>query len=767
MSIGFASCIVIGLFIKTELSYDDFHVKKDQIYRLLSFDQESGQYSADVTYRLGPDCVDHIPGVEKFARLYSFWGPYTISQNDQAFSEDDLYYTDPSIVDIFSFDFVEGDQMSALNGPGTVIITSSVSKKYFGEEPALGKSLTLDNEYNLTVSGVVRNFPANSHFHFDLLVYDPSRLEGFGDWINQAWDFSNFKTYLLLSKNFSEEQFSKELESFAQKNVDDENKENISKTKLQRLSDVHLYSKSVANDFASKGSISIVMIFISVAISILLIASINYISQNISNVSKRIREVGVRKVNGAGNAQIIGQHIFETTLLYLISLAFALILVSVIYSLFPGYVNLYFNISNLASIPFLVYSIGTALLIAILSGIYVASDILKARPLGLIKGNRLMKSTGFSKSYIYLSIQFSISIILIVSTGFIYKQLKYIQNADLGYNDELILSVPISKTPGTAQVLKENLLKNPQIREVTFSSSFPPNENHYSNIQSLDDPADKIIEAKNFFADFNFIDFMEMKIVQGRNFIPDSKQDEQQGALINKAFAEEMGWESPIGKRLKNGWGNKELVVLGVVDDFHFKSMHDKIEPALISISLDHDLYYLGVKLSNTDFQSSLRYIKSEWEKVNPKVPFEYNFLDETTAQYYEKDREQARIILIFSILAIAITCLGLIAISMFLSKQRTKEIGIRKVNGAKVWEVLTMLNKDFVKWVFIAFAIATPVAWYAMKKWLENFAYKTELSWWVFVLAGILALGIALLTVSWQSWKAATRNPVEALRYE
>lgn len=767
MSVGFACCIIIGLFIKNEISYDNFHEKKDHIFRLLSYNPENGQYSANVTYRLGSDCAEYINGVEKSARLYNFWGPNIISFDKIAFKANNLFYTDPSIVDIFSFNFIAGDKTSALKAPGSVIITKSVSEKYFGGENPLGKIIVLDNITNLTITGVVRDSPANSHFHFHFLVYEPTRLESWGDWIKQSWDFNNFNTYLLLSKNFTQQQFIDEFKSFAQKYVDDKSRKNILSIQLQKLSDIHLYSKSIADNLEPTGDINTIFIFFSIAICVLVIACINYISLSISIVTKRVKDVGVRKIFGANTANINALYIAESIIVCMISLIFAIFFVELIHPILDRYINLYFNNADLTSIPFLLISTGIALSLSILSGIYISNNILKYRALSLIRGHDLSRLAGFSKSYIYLFVQFTISIILIISSGFILKQMKFIQKSDLGYKADLILTVPIDKTFETAKSLRDRLLKNPQINDITFASSFPPNQYHFSSASSPDDPEKGSLQTKNFFVDFNFIDFMKIKIIEGRNFSADFISDKDQGALINRAFAEMMGWKSSVGKRLKNGWNKKDQVVLGVVENFYFKSFHEKIEPVVISISLKQDLYQMGIKLNSNDFKSSLSFIKSEWENINPGYPFEYQFLDEAIQQNYIDDKKQAHIIFLFSILAIAITCLGLIATSVFLTKIRTKEIGIRKINGAKVSEVIAMLNKDFAIWVAIAFVPALPIAYYSMNKWLENFAYKTELNWWIFALAGMITLGIALLTVSWQSWRASTRNPVEALRYE
>ena len=767
MSIGFACCIVIGLFIKNEISYDNFHEKKDQIFRLLSYNPENGQSSSNITYRLGPDCAEHIKGIEKSARLYNFWGPNIISFDNINFKEDKLFYTDPSITDIFSFDFIAGDITSALKAPGTVIITESVSRKYFEAENPVGKIIVLDKETNLTITGVVRDFPQNSHFHFHILVYEPARLESFGDWINQAWDFNNFNTYLLLSKNFTRQQFAEEYKSFTEKYVDEKSRKNLLNIKLQKLSDIHLYSRSIEGSLEPGGDISTVFIFFSIAICILVIACINYISLSISIVTKRVKDVGVRKIFGATTSNINVLYIAESIIVCFISLISAIFLVELIHPVLDRYINLYFDNAELSRIPFLLISFGIVFLIALLSGVYISYNILKYKSLSLIKGQDISRFAGFSKSYVYLSVQFTISIILIICSGFIFKQMKFIQQSDLGYKADLVLTLPIDKTFETANSLRGRLLTNTRIKEITFASSFPPSQYHFSSAFSPDDPDKGAISSKYFFGDFNFIDFMKIKIIEGRNFSSDFGSDSEQGALINRAFAEKMGWKSSVGKRLKNGWNQKDQVIIGVVDNFYFKSFHEKIEPAVICVSLKDNLYKMGIKLSSNDFKSGLSSIKAEWENINPGYPFEYQFLDEAIQQNYIGDKRQANIILLFSILAIAVTCLGLIATSVFLTKQRTKEIGIRKINGARVIEVMVMLNKDFVKWMALAFVIAVPVAYYTMNRWLENFAYKTELSWWIFPLAGTVTLGIALLTISMQSLRAATSNPVDALRFE
>ena len=767
ISIGFASCMIIGLYAKTELSFDNFHKNKQNVYRLLST-TETGKNSANVTYRLGPDCAQNISGVTQFARLYNFWGPNSIKHNSDIFKADNLFFTDPGILDIFSFSFVEGNKNLAFDKPGSIIITKSISDNYFGESPSLGETVILDNNESLTVTGVVEDFPLNSHIKFDFLVYEPRRLGGWGDWVNTSWNFPNFNTYLLFQENYTEEQFYKEFNGFAQKAVDGENMEYIQNTKIQNLSDIHLHSKNVENDFGSKGNYESIVILISLAFCIMLIGIINYISLCASNVSARIKEVGIRKVCGANKTNIAINYIGESIILSVLALVFAFLIVKFIYLNLGSYVYLNFGDSDLTNPLFIFLSLAIAVVIALITGVYVSKNIMKYKPVRLLRGRQhLSKITGFSKSYLFLSVQFSVSIVLIASTVIIFKQLNFIQTKDLGYKADMVLSIPIDKTQNTKEILKETLLAYPQIKDIALTSSFPPNGYHNGNVNELEGEEHNEFSAKNFFVDYNFIEFMNMEIVEGRNFLKGSKSDEKEGAIVNQAFVKKMGWKSAIGKRIKNQYNQDELTIIGVVKDFHFKTLHELIEPVLITIGTPEDLYKMGVKFNGNITAADIDFIKSEWKKINPGNLFEYELLDDIVNQSYSQDKKQARIIMLFALLAIAITCMGLVAISVFQAKQLTKEIGIRKVNGARVLEIITMINMDFVKWICIAFVIATPVAWLAMNRWLQSFAYKTSLSWWVFVFAGALAMGIALLAVSFQSWKAATRNPVEALRYE
>jgi len=767
MSVGFLCCIIIGLFIKNEISYDNFHEKRDNIYRVLISYPENDYKSAHVSYRIADDLAKNVSGVVSSARLYSLWGPYNITYNNISYNESNLYYVDSSVVDIFTFRFLWGDSISALNAPGTAIISRSAALKYFGNENPLGKSLKLDKCYDIRISGVVEDFPENSHFKFSLIIYDPSRINSFGSWIDELWGFTNFYTYILLSPNYSTTQFQKEFQNFITASVDSADRKGVPGLKLQKLSEVHLYSSDINNDYENQGSINLVIIFISIAVCILIIACINYISLSISNVTKRSKNVGIRMIHGADRSSIVWLYIGESVTLSGLSLLFAIFISGAIQPLLLDYAGFYFNLNDLNSLPFLIFSACVLMLVSVISGSIISGYVIKHKILENVNRSRSSWLKGFSTSGIYTYFQFFISVVLIICTMFIFRQLTYMQKTDMGFNPHLVISMPIDKTFSTAKSLKDILLKNNQISDVTFSSSFPPSPYHYGSASSPDEPAIEGFTAKYFFVDFNFIDFMEMKIVQGRSFSQDYGTDLEHGVIINRAMADRMKWDNPVGKRLKSSYGNKDLVIIGVVENFHFRSFREVIEPTVISLSQKEQLYNMGVKLKSKDLTSAINYVRFSWEKLNPGYPFEYQFLDQKIEDNYQKDQKQAHILLIFSFLAIAITCLGLTATSSVYAKQRTKEIGIRKINGAGVLDILTLLNRDFILWVVLAFITAIPVAYIAIHKWLENFAYRIELSWFVFILGGLIALIIAIVTITLQSWSTSTRNPVEALRYE
>jgi putative ABC transport system permease protein len=571
----------------------------------------------------------------------------------------------------------------------------------------------------------------------------------------------------LLSPNYSTTQFQKEFQNFITTIVDSAGRKGVPGLKLQKLSEVHLYSSDINNDYENQGSINLVIIFISIAVCILIIACINYISLSISNVTKRSKNVGIRMIHGADRSSIVWLYIGESVTLSALSLLFAIFISGAIQPLLLDYAGFYFNLNDLNSLPFLIFSACVLMLVSVISGSIISGYVIKHKILENVNRSRSSWLKGFSTSGIYTYFQFFISVVLIICTMFIFRQLTYMQKADMGFNPHLVISMPIDKTFSTAKSLKDILLKNNQISDVTFSSSFPPSPYHYGSASSPDEPAIEGFTAKYFFVDFNFIDFMEMKIVQGRSFSQDYGTDLEHGVIINRAMADRMKWDNPVGKRLKSSYGNKDLVIIGVVENFHFRSFREVIEPTVISLSQKEQLYNMGVKLKSKDLTSAIDYVKSSWEKLNPGYPFEYQFLDQKIEDNYQKDQKQAHILLLFSFLAITITCLGLTATSSVYAKQRTKEIGIRKINGAGVLDILTLLNRDFILWVILAFITAIPVAYIAIHNWLENFAYRIELSWFVFILGGLIALIIAIVTITLQSWSTSTRNPVEALSYE
>lgn len=768
LTIGFMCCIVIGLFIKNEISYNNFHTKQDNIYRVLTYYPENGDKSANVTYRIADDLAKNISGVVSSVRFYNFWGPYLISSNGISFNENNLYYVDSSVVDIFTFKFLWGNTISALSDPGTAIITRSTSTKFFGKENPLGKSLNIDKTIDVRITGVVEDFPENSDLKFSILVYDPSRLKSWGKWIEESWQFTNFYTYVLLSPNYSVQQFQNEFKNFCTTRVDSSMRKYVPGLKLQKLPDVHLYSADVQDDYESQGSIKLVLIFVSIAVCILILACTNYICLSISDITKRSKDIEIRIIHGAMRFNISWLYIGESVTLSVLSFLVAMFISGAIQPFLSEYADFYFNINEMNNLSFVIFFVCIITLVSIVSGKTISGYVMRHKKSEIANRNKPSWLKSFSSSGIYTFFQFFVSIVLIVCTIFIFKQLRYMQNTDMGFNPNLVINISVDKTFSTAFSLRDNLLKNSNIENVTFASSLPPSPYHYGSVSSLDEPSIEGISAKNFLVDFSFIDFMEMKIIHGRNFSKDFGTDLEHSVIINKALADKMKWKDAIGKRLRSSYTKNDLVVIGVVENFHFRSFRETIEPVAIVLSEKDNLYNMGIRLrQGYDLKPAINFIRSAWEKVNPGYPFEYQFLDQKIADNYNKEKKQSHILLLFSFLAVAMAGLGLAAISRVYAKQRTKEIGIRKINGSEIPDILILLNKEFIIWIVSAILAGIPVSYITMRAWLENFAYRIELSWPVFILGSIIVLVIAIVTISCQSWYTASRNPVEALRYE
>ncbi len=775
LAVGLACCLLIVNYVIYELSYDSFYKNKDRIYRLLIDDVTTGQVEASTPYIAGPDLKSHFGQVQNFVRFYSFWGPYSVKYKNNIFNEEKLFYTDSTLFKVFDFDFLEGSAVTVFKNPGSVVITQNIARKYFGDEDPLNKMLTIKNENNYQVTGVIKDLPDNSNFHFDFLVYNPSSLNMFPSALLNSWTFINFDSYIILSPGINGKQFETELNQYVIKKfseqaaLDQENNQDQYRIQLQPLSKIHLYSSHITGDSENRGNINYVIIFSAIALAILGIAVFNYINLSVALSFKRTRELGLRKVIGATNRQLVDQYISETFILTFIAFLTGMILAELA---LPYFNNMTGNsLHGIFSaepmvLPGLFLSV---IIISIISGSYLTAYSVNTSLSKILSGNFIVNQGKTSIKKLLIITQFSAAMILIICTLIIFNQLNFIQREDLGFNKEQLVGVNMNslQVVRNYSILKNSLLSDSYIVGVAGASGIPPNAYQYSNITVIGDSTRSPVTMKNFFVTGDFINVLGLKIIKGRGFPHDFTSTKKPDLILNETAVKALGLNDPIGTELNNGWGEFNGTVVGIVKDFHFKSARDKIEPVIITHVDSTNIFNLVVRITPNNIPSTLFNMEKKWKAINPEWPFVYHFVDEDFNHLYRKDIQTGHTISFFSILALLISCVGLFGLVAFMTENRIKEIGIRKINGAGMKDILMLISGNFFRWILIAFIISAPVAYYFMFHWLRNFAYRISIHWWVFGMAGLLALFIAGITISFKTIQAARMNPVDILRYE
>jgi putative ABC transport system permease protein len=769
LSVGIICTLLIMLWVQDELNFDQFHKNGNQIYRVVQYDN-NGKNSRTPAM-LAPEITTKIPEIGSFTRVFKLPG-VVFKQETNIFNEDNGIVVDPQFFSIFNFPFIEGNPETALSAPSSVIITESLAKKYFGNSDPINKTINIDGRNASVVTGVIKDIPKNSHLKFDF-VMPFCLLEVIMASDVNDWGAYNYTTYLKLAPKTNIAAASLKINQIAKDKLPAQLLSFWNKFELQPLSQIHL-SADISNDhflgnFTVVEDRSTVYIFSYIAFFILILACINYMNLSIAQSGGRTREIGLKKVVGSSKAQLRKQFMGEYFLISMFALVVAIISVNLLLPWFNQISGKTLVVNHAKNIiPYLTILLVTTLL----GGFYPAFSLSSFNPVNTLK--QLVPGsvkTSYLKSSLVI-FQFAVSIILIAGTFIVYRQLQYIQDKKLGFQKENIVYVPIKGNSASRyQAMKEELLKNPDILAVSAKDCLPT-----TTLRNLvdffwdDKKPDQQVMMELTGVDYNYFEELNISLLAGRSFSETFPSDASSAFILNEEAVKITGMESPIGKKFAS-W-NKSGTIIGIIKNTNFKSLHEKPNPQVYHImkNIHEEAGLAGVmliKLNGSNQAKTLVFIEKTWKNLNAEAPFELHFLDQTYDQLYSSERKINLIFGYFSILAILIACLGLYGLVLYSADQRKKEIGIRKINGANITEVMAMLNTDFVKWVAIAFVIATPIAYYAMNKWLENFAYKTELSWWIFALAGLLALGIALLTVSWQSWRAATRNPVEALRYE
>lgn len=776
LSIGITTCFIILLYVQNELSYDRYNKNADNIFRIyFKANMDGGKISeSGVMPPVASTLKNDFPQVIDATRLQP-QGAQKITFDEKEFKDDRYALVDQNFFKIFTLPMIEGDPATALSQPNTVVITKTTAQKYFGKKEAVGRILTFNDKVAYKVTGVINDVPSNSHFHFDIF----GAMVGNDIAKSDSWMFGNFYTYLLLKPGTNYKNLEAQFPSMVEKYMGPQIQQQMGlslqqfRTKgnelgfaLQPLKDIHLHPLTT-NELEPAGNASYVYIFAAIAIFMLLIACINFINLSTASASKRAKEVGVRKVAGSGKMQLVTQFLTESLLIAVLATLLAMVFA---YLVLPAFNNLSGKELALTLKPVVAFIL-LGLVVGVIAGIYPAFYLSSFKPITVLKGKFTGDRTNFSIRSGLVVFQFFISVALIIATVVVYQQMEYIQNKNLGYNKEQILTIPNSYALAKNEpVFKQQMLQDSRIENATVSSYKPAGPTNSNN--ALAYPAghdDQAMRTVEYHVDEQYIPTFGMHIETGRNFSSKLATDSS-AMIINETAAKAFGWNSntAIGKTLirvnSDRGNNASFHIIGVIRDFNFKSLHEPITPLLMTIEPDGGLIF---KIRTADIPGLLTTMKKNWDSFNTGEPFTYAFMDDLFNKTYATEHKTGVILNLFSLLTIFLACLGLFGLATYTAEQRTKEIGIRKVLGASVSQIMQMLSKEFMRWVLIASLIAFPVAWWGMNKWLQSFAYRIDIRWWVFGIAVFAALLIAFITISFQAIKAARANPVKNLRTE
>ncbi|MFC1619733.1 ABC transporter permease [Candidatus Neomarinimicrobiota bacterium] len=788
LAIGVAACIIILLYVQDELSYDRWNTKADRIYRVAVKGAIGGNEfeMALSTAPLAATLVADYPEVEDAGRIAYTGGYPVLRYGDKAFSEERWASADSNIFDIFDFEFVLGDPKTALSRPNSIVMTESMADRYFGDENPIGKMVTSDKVNERMVTGVIKDIPHNSHFHYEhllSLITNPQRAN------NPNWLNNNFYTFVVLKEGTDYRELEAKFPDMIRKYIGpqieqalgvswDQMEEDGSAYQmyLQPLTDIHLHSH-LDREVEVNGNMIYVYVFSVIAIFILIIACINFMNLATARSANRAREVGVRKTLGSDRSQLVRQFLVESIILTLISIFIAVVVVELILPWFNNLVglNLTFNYSNL---PYIIIG---AILVGILAGSYPAFFLSSFDPVKVLKGPFKSNGRGSKLRSGLVIFQFTISILLFTGTVIVRNQLSYMQNQDLGYAPENLLVVEKTDDIGDhIEAFKTELAQYPNILEVSNATSIPGEPTSGTSVLGMSTPTGDQFQLLHIvFVDSNFADTYGLEMADGRFFSAEYSTDSIT-AVINEAAVRAYGIDDPVGRELIVFGGpdnaTAKIPIIGVVKDFHYESLHSEISPLVMGTFGQAGLFggqgprfgrYTTLRINPDDLMSTLNYIEDTWMGFAIDQQFEYVFFDDLFNALYDDEARTRSIAAMFAVLAVLIACLGLLGLASFTAEQRTKEIGIRKVLGATVASIFRLLSNDILKLVVISALLSLPLSWYVMNNWLENFAYHINYSVLTFFVASIVAFVIAILTITWQALKAALTNPIEALRYE
>jgi putative ABC transport system permease protein len=759
--VGFAFamsiCLAISLFVINEYSFDRYNKNADQIVRLIN----TMDNSSEIDYRVKDILATNFPEIQNACLALRSGYPVEVESEGKGYYLDDIMSVDNNFFEVFTVPFVSHSQSPVFSGINSAIITETTAKKLFGTESPLGKDILVWGNVPVTVSAVIRDFPDNSSLSSGLLVNAENIRFKFSQWIGDSRDSSTywwpFQVYLQLKPNVNPEKLSDKINEHIEIL-----KPYVEKVGFLKLKDIYLHDVTTGSD-TKKGNPGLLNLLTVIALIILTLAVINYINLMVAQQVKHNKDTGIKKVFGAKRNNIIYHFLTESMLVTFLAFIFGIML---LWFLIPYYQTLFnssISMSTLFQFPYMLILLASVLVIGLISGTGPSIVLTRISPVRILTGSAFSPA---KKNYLrnaLIVFQFTISIILIFCVIVVQRQIKYVKHSNPGFNEEQLLRLDlpfirkndISKT----MTLQSELRESPYIKSLSVTSGVPGQikMSMGSNMENTT----KNMSVPCLLVDTAFLKTFELKLVRGRDLEPG---DLDKVCMINEAAYRYFEFENLENKRFNNFGG---FDIIGVVNDFHYSSLHKTIGPLCIMFTSKSMPSAINIRFAGNSVGPGMEYIQKLWQDILPSYPFKYKFYDEWFDSMYRSEEYFARTISLFAILAIVISCIGILGLAIFSSERRTKEIGIRKINGANVSEILLLLNREFISLVIVAYVIAMPVAWYAINKWLERFAYRTDINWWIYVLSGLLALFIALATVSWQSWRAATRNPVEALRYE
>ena len=765
LSLGLACCLIIMLHVKFELGFDRFHANRDRILRV---NNNNFAFTPIVMSTVMPE---YFPEIEKIVRIEkSEWARFYLI-NDKTFAEErDLVYADSTLFSIFTFPLLSGDALTMLRSPDRIMLSEKMAGKYFGSVDPTGMaiSLRIDNTtYNFIIEGVFKDFPEQSHFHANFLASMEFYKKLRGERALTNWGSNSVSTYILLKKSGLQHAIEMRMPGFINKYIP---KDFIKDThfSLQPLTEIHLFSKEIIFNIEPQGSITRVIIFASVAVLVLIIAMVNFVLLSLALSYQRIKEFGIRKVVGARQKELVSLVSAEFIIVFILALQIAFMLVELTIPWLESKINLNVHQGVFDNLGMLVFFAGFTGLLGYLASIYITINVSRIRSIDAVKSSLPLENRRMPARGVLVIFQFSIMIGLLTCLMIMQKQLLLLRNIDLGFRKEQLLSINMPKSSFEKYLVLKAELKNISgIENVSGAAYMPPTGQFW--ICSLKNPlTGEVFQFEEINGDYDLVETIGIDVLQGRTFSPDYGTDSM-AIMINESGLKLLGIKDPLESylvRQEYDPAKSKITIIGIFRDFHIRSLYEKIQPMAIFLTPGM-LYQVAVRLAPDVTNTTLEQIKKKWKTIFPDDPLQITYVNEALHLSYIKEDQSYTLISLFAFLSFVIALMGLFGLSAFAAERRTKELGIRKVNGATAVDIFYVLCKQFGRWIGIAFLVAVPVSWYAMYRWLQHFAYRTEILWWIFALALLVSILVACMTISWQTFKAATRNPVEALRYE